>query len=464
MTEPLPLRRNLRFQSLWLGAATSELGSTLTWLAFPLLILSVTGSAAVAGLTGACRITTNLLMSLPAGVWVDRWNRRRILIACEAVRCLSLAALALAIFADQVALWQIILVAVLNGSADAFFGPARATAIRAVVPAEQLPTAYAQEEARSHAASLAGPPLGGFLFGLGRVFPFVVDALSYLLSMLFVIAAKVPARPEADPAPAESSGGSSGGSSSGSAEGTDEEPGARPKARMRADVAEAARWLWRQRGLRAGLAFSLISNLVANALLLPVIVLIEERGGDSTGTGFVLAAMGLGGLLGATVSARIGRLLPPGRLMLVVVGFFALAVCATTLPFGRYWPGVPLCLAMVAVPALNVVLQVVVATLVPDAMMGRLVSLFSMASMGLAPLGPVLGGTLAQYVGGVGALLAIGGTLTATCVVAALGPSLRGLNVPTAPGAPATGEADEAAGGPGSEPPDPVQLGREPVS
>ncbi len=463
MTEPPPLRRNLRFQSLWLGAATSELGSTLTWLAFPLLILSVTGSAAVAGLTGACRITTNLLMSLPAGVWVDRWNRRRILIACEAVRCLSLAALALAIFADRVALWQIILVAVLNGSADAFFGPARATAIRAVVPAEQLPTAYAQEEARSHAASLAGPPLGGFLFGLGRVFPFVVDALSYFLSMLFVIAAKVPSRPQPDPASAESPSGSA----DGAAEGAGEEAGARPKARMRADVAEAGRWLWRQRGLRAGLAFSLISNLVANALLLPVIVLIEERGGDSTGTGFVLAAMGLGGLLGATVSARIGRLLPPGRLMLVVVGFFALAVCATTLPFGRYWPGVPLCLAMVAVPALNVVLQVVVATLVPDAMMGRLVSLFSMASMGLAPLGPVLGGTLAQYIGGVGALLVIGGALAATCAVAALGPSLRGLNVP-APGAAATGEADGtadgAAGAPGSEPPDPVQLGREPVS
>lgn len=444
MSELPPLRRNFRFQMLWIGAAASEMGTTLTWVAFPLLILAVTGSAAVAGLVSACRITTNLLISLPAGAWVDRWDRRRIVITAEAVRFLSLAALTVAILTGREALWQIVLVAVVNGAADSFFSPARAAAIRAVVAPEQLPEAYAQEEARGHAASLAGPPLGGFLFGLGRAFPFAVDALTYLISLVCAVLARVPRYPE----------------------GAQE----RRKTGIRADVMEAAGWLWRQRGLRAGLAFSLVANLVANALLLPVIVMVEARGGDSTTTGLVLAGLGLGGLLGATLSAKIGRLLPPGKLMLAVVGFFALSVCATALPFGPYWPVVPLFLAMVAVPALNVVLRVLVARLVPDTMMGRLVSLFTMASMGLTPVGPLLGGLLAEYVGGPGALVVVGGLLAAGCALASISPALRSLDVPAdaepdaadstapkaadaeAPGSAAVADADAAradAGGPG---------------
>ncbi|TQS23066.1 MFS transporter [Microbispora sp. KK1-11] len=422
-----PLRRNSRFQMLWTGAAASELGTTLTWVAFPLLILAVTGSAALAGLVGACRITANLLFSLPAGAWVDRWDRRRILIAAEVVRCLALAALAAAVLTGRVALWQIVAVAVVTGAADSFFGPARAAAIRAVVAPGQLPEAYAQEEARGHAASLAGPPLGGFLFGLGRALPFAVDALSYLVSLVCLVRVRVPRRPA--------------------------EAVERRETGMRADVMEAAGWLWRHRGLRAGLAFALVANLVANALLLPVIVMVESRGGDAAATGVVLAGLGLGGLLGATLSARIGRLLPPGRLMLAVVGFFALAVCATALPFGPYWPVVPLFLAMVAAPALNVVLRVLLARLVPDAMTGRVVSVFTMATMGLTPVGPLLGGLLAQYVGGAGALVAVGGLLAAGCAVASISPALRGLDVPAAP----------AAGSAPSAVPVLAELGREPV-
>ncbi|WP_433496847.1 MFS transporter [Sphaerimonospora sp. CA-214678] len=421
MSEPPPLRRNFRFQMLWIGAATSELGSTLTWLALPLLILAVTGSAALAGLVGACRIATNLLISLPAGVWADRWDRRRIMLVSEAVRCLSMAALAVVVFIDRVELWHIVAVAVANGTADAFFRPARDTAIRTVVPAQQLSLAYAQEEARGHAASLAGPPLGGLLFGLGRVFPFVVDAITYLISLVAVALARVPRRSE-DSARSRKSG-------------------------MRADIAEAGRWLWRRRGLRAALALSLIANLVANALLLPVIVLVGDRGGDPTITGVVLAGMGLGGLLGATVSARVGALLPPGRLILAVVGLFALAVCAIALPLGPYWPVVPLFSAMVATPAANVVLRVLVATLVPEAMMGRMTSLITVASMGLAPLGPLLGGVLAEYVGSAGALLLLGGGLAVCCALAAVSPALHALTGATAGSVP--GGTDPAPGGTG---------------
>ncbi|MEV0730566.1 MFS transporter [Polymorphospora sp. NPDC050346] len=410
----VPLRRNFRFQVLWIGGATSTLGSSLTWLAFPLLILAVTGSPALAGLAATCRMGAKIIMSLPAGVFVDRLDRRRILLTSEAIRCLSMATLAIAILADEARLSHIIAVAVINGAADAFFGPAHATAIRAVVPAEQLPVAYAQEESRLHAASLAGPPLGGLLFNLGRVFPFLVDAVTYAVSMVCIVLADVPRHPATVHPPKRS--------------------------KVHRDIAEAGRWLWRQRGIRAALSMSLAANLVANSLLIPVVVVVGDRGGDSTTTGVVLAGLGIGGLFGAMMSARIGRMLPAGKLMLAVVTFFAVAVCLVTLPFGRYWPVVPLALAMVAVPAINVVLQVIVATTVPDDMMGRLVSLLGVVSMGLAPLGPVLGGGLAQYTGGVSALLLLGVVLLAACALAALSPALRALAVP-----PATPRTHESA-------------------
>ncbi|GAA1030945.1 MFS transporter [Virgisporangium ochraceum] len=414
MNETPPLRRNVRFQMLWIGSAVSGLGSSLTWLAFPLLLLAVTGSPALAGLAAACRTGAKIVSSVPAGVLIDRLDRRRILLASEATRCVAMATLAVAIAVDRVWLPHIIAVAIVIGVADAFFGPAHATAVRAVVPAAQLPAAYAQEESREHAASLVGPPLGGLLFGLGRVLPFLVDAVTYAISVLTIVLADVPRRPAVQQSPKRST--------------------------VRGDIADAGRWLWRQHGLRDALSLSLFANLVASSLLIPVVVVVGDRGGDSTTTGVVLAGLGIGGLLGAMLSARIGRLLPAGKLMLAVVTFFAFAVCSVTLPVGRYWPVVPLTLAMVAVPAINVALQVIVATTVPEDMMGRLVALLGVVSMGLAPLGPVLGGSLAEYIGGTRALLLLGAALAAACALAGLSPALRALAVP-----PATPQTHESA-------------------
>lgn len=198
-----PLRRNLRFQLFWVGSAASELGSTLTWLAYPLLVLALTGSPGQAGLVGAVELASGMVFALPAGVLVDRWDRRRVLLGTDLVRAATIASVALAIFTDNLTLPHLIAASIVNGAAGALFHPAHAASLRALVPREQLPSAYAQEQTRTHAAGLAGPPLGGLLFAAGRAVPFAVDAVTYLVSFVCVALARVPRRP-AELAPRQS--------------------------------------------------------------------------------------------------------------------------------------------------------------------------------------------------------------------------------------------------------------------
>ena len=411
MNEAPPLRRNKRFQVLWVGSAASDLGSAMTALALPLLILGVTGSPALAGIASTCQIASWVLLGLPAGVWVDRLDRRRIMATCEALRLAMFGAFAVVVLRDAVAFWQIVVLAVVHGGANAFFRPAHAAAIQAMVPTSQLPSAYAQDQARGHVGTTVGPPLGGFLFTLGHGFPYLVDAASYLVSLVCVLAARVPRRPvSADPHGEPPTGVDS------------------TKKNMRADIVEAGRWLNQNHGLRAVLILAVVGNVLTSAVLVPVIVLVTERGGNAVTTGGVVTGLGVGGLLGSLAAARIGRLLPAGKLTIVAHIAMGLAICATTVPLAPWWPVAPLTLAWLIVPSLNVVLSTLIGQLTPSAMMGRVNSLVQTAAIGLAPIGPLLGGFLAAAWGGSGALLTVGGALCLASTVAMASRALRQLD------------------------------------
>ncbi|MEU8320518.1 MFS transporter [Nonomuraea sp. NPDC048881] len=412
MTDIVPLRRNVRFQLLWIGSAVSELGSELTRLAMPLLVLALTGSPGLAGVVAGARTVAFLLVQIPAGVWVDRWDRRRTLISAQGLQAVVSALLAALVLTDQVQIWHFVTLAVLDALCAAFIEPVLGTAVRGIVPTSQLHSAYAQEESRTHAAGLAGPPLGGLLYGLGRAVPFVVDAITFLAATIFYALAKVPRRPANE-------------SRTSTREDGEEQPPIRGG--MRREAVEAMTWLWRRRGLREVTAAVMVLNLLGGAFLIPLIVLVGERGGSALTTGTVLAGLGVGGLAGALLSGRIGKLLPPGKLLLVVLTVFGAALAATALPWGAWWPMVPLVFITLSTPSLNVVLNVVIARMVPEEMLGRMGAILSMGSMALKPFGPVLGGALAAALGGAAALVILGGLIGMTAVIAALSRELRGF-------------------------------------
>ncbi|MFF0868458.1 MFS transporter [Nonomuraea sp. NPDC003560] len=410
MTGIVPLRRNVRFQLLWIGSAVSELGSELTRLAMPLLVLALTGSPGLAGVVAGARTVAFLLVQIPAGVWVDRWDRRRTLISAQGLQAVVSAVLAALVLTDQVQVWHFVTLAVLDALCAAFIEPVLGTAVRGIVPTSQLHSAYAQEESRTHAAGLAGPPLGGLLYGLGRAAPFVVDTITFLAATIFYALAKVPRRPANE-------------SRTSTREDGEEQPPIRGG--MRREAVEAITWLWRRRGLREVTAAVMVLNLLGGAFLIPLIVLVGERGGSALTTGTVLAGLGIGGLAGALLSGRIGKLLPPGKLLLVVLTVFGAALAATALPWGAWWPMVPLVFITLSTPSLNVVLNVVIARMVPEEMLGRMGAILSMGSMALKPFGPVLGGALAAALGGAAALVILGGLIGMTAAIAALSRELR---------------------------------------
>lgn len=432
MTELPPLRKNTRFQLLWTGSAVSQLGMELTRLAMPLLVLALTGSAGWAGLVAGARIASSVLAQIPAGVWVDRWDRRRTLVTSQALQTLNSTVLAVLVVAGQARMWHFVVIAAVDGVCVAFVGPARMTAIRGVVPVAQLRGAFALEESRSHAARLAGPPLGGLLYGLGRAIPFVVDAVTFLVAMLCSLFAKVPRRPGDE-------------SRAASAPGNDDQPaqaGQRRKRSMRRDAGEAFAWLWQQRGLRAVCAVLTLLNLLGGMFQLPLIVLVGNRGGNAFNTGAVLAGIGVGGLVGALVSGRLGNLLPPGKIVLSVLTIFGTALVSMTLPLGPWWPVVPLICISLSTPTLNVVLNVVITRMVPEHLLGRMDSVLTVASFGLAPVAPVLGGVLAATLGGAVTLGLIGGLILLTAVGAALSHELRDFTGETEPDQPDDAAAD----------------------
>ncbi|WP_157773330.1 MFS transporter [Brachybacterium vulturis] len=416
-----PLRRNARFQFLWAGSACTTLGTEINRIALPLTLLALTGSAARAGLVAAVLTASMLLAQMPAGIWVDRHDRRRILLIAQAVQVLNAVALLAGLVAGYAGLPGFLVFAAVDGLCQAFLGPARQVSIRAVVPSSQLRGAFAQEEARSHAGRVAGPAIGGVLTGVGLLAPYLAMAVSVAAAWVFAMLAKVPRRPEEDEE-----------ADTGSASATDEEAdtpedGATRTSRpgMLAETRDALRWLLARRGLREMTLVLMAMNLCGGAVTLSLIVHIRSLGGTATLTGFVLTGIGIGGLLGALVSGWVTGKVAIGRLAVGVPAVLGLCLILAALPWTPWWPFFPILAFSLVTPALNVAAGAVISQLVPAGMLGRIGALLGMASMALSPLGPLIGGLLAGRLGGGWALVVAGAGFLLTALAGALSPTLR---------------------------------------
>jgi MFS family permease len=359
-----PLSRNRDFQLLWSGQALSALGSRVSAIAFPLLVFATTGSAAKAGVVLFAGTLPLLVFTLPAGVLVDRLDRKRVMVACDATRAVALGSIPIAIGFDRLTFAHVVAVAAIDGVGYTLFDVADRAALRHVVPFEQLPAAVARIQAREYAAILLGKPLGGLLFGLGRTLPFVFDAISYALSVVTVLLI----RPRL------------------------QEPRVAPRRHLVAEVGEGVSWLARHRILRTTSLLSAASDTVLNALFLVVIVAAARRGGSSLEIGTAMAFIGVGGLLGAVLSTRLA---PRLSIRAVVVG--SLAIVAGLLPVLAVAPH-PLLIGavygamFVPFPTWNAVVGAYQLAVVPDRLQARVRSVQTLLNLGTVPFSALLVG------------------------------------------------------------------------
>ena len=212
-------------------------------------MLALGGSAADAGLVSFAGLAGVAVFALPAGVAADRWSRRRLMIAADAVRAAAVGTLGLAVVAGNPPLAAIVAVGALEGAGTSFFWAGHG-ALRSVVPAAQLQAAAGVQEARRAVVRVGGAPLGGVLFGLGRaVLP--CRAGSYACSIVSLLAMRTPFQEARDPVAA---------------------------ARLRAQVAEGFRFLWNNPFLRSTTLLYSLGNFIVPGVLLVLVVAGTEHG------------------------------------------------------------------------------------------------------------------------------------------------------------------------------------------
>jgi MFS family permease len=392
-----PLRNNRDFRLLWAGQTVSVLGSRVSAIAFPLLVLALTGSPGSAGVVGFAGSIPLLLFQLPAGGYVDRWDRKRTMIWCDLGRGVALASIAIAIWLARLTLAQIVIVAFVEGSLFVFFNLAENASIPRIVTSEQLSTALAENEASTRGSTLAGAPLGGLLFGLAQALPFVVDALSYIVSIGTIAVIRSEFRLEVP---------------------TEREP-------LHREVAEGFQWLWSQPFIRATSLLVAGFNFIIQGLLLVVIVVAGSRGASDAEIGFIWAFVGVGALLGSFVAAWAQRRLPPRAIVLGVNWLWVvlLPLMAVPAPAVALAPIIGL-MAFVA-PTWNVLVSTYELSMIPDRLLGRVESVILLLAWGAMPLGSLTAGVLLEWLAPSTAVLTLSCVMAVVAIAATVSPAVR---------------------------------------
>ncbi|WP_051844417.1 MFS transporter [Streptomyces globisporus] len=410
MTPPLPRNRNYRV--LWSGMFLSELAGEIAYIAFPLLVLAHGGSAASVAGVAAVLAGARTLVSLPAGVLADRVDRKRVMVATQGVRTVAMLSVAVAVLLGDCPLWQILLVAVVEGAAAGVFVPAENAALPQVVPEDVLPRALARNAARPFAALLIGPALAGFTFGLHEVLPFALNTSVLAVSFVALAALHLPRR---------AAGLSAG---EGTATAGPRAGGFGPLLRMRT--------------VRATMAWIVGVNLAFHTLVVLVLVVSGEEHVAPGQMGLMMTCFGAGGLVGALIADRLhAAALSPGVLVIGSTWVFAAVAVAMAYASRGVPLGILLGVAATAMPVANTTVITCQLASVPDGLRGRLSGLVALGSELAATAGPVAAGVLSTGTrDGAVSMLGAAGLLAVVAVGATLSPALRRLALPRPSGAP----------------------------
>lgn len=397
------LARNRDFTALWISQTVSSLGSRMSMFVFPLLTYALTGSAVVAAVSEALHLLGMVAVLLPAGVVADRVDRLRVMRFSSASGVLLYAGLAAAGVSGHLGLAQLLVTSLLTGVCAGLFAPAETSAVRSVVPTEDLTTALAENQAREHVAGLLGAPLGGTLYAGARWLPFAADAVSYAVS--WVLLGRI--RTDLSPVPHEG-----------------------PRPRVRDDLRTGAGFVLSRPFFRTMLVWSALSNLVVNALFFVAVLRLIEDGVDPVHLGLVETAAGAAGILGAVVAPWVIDRFATGRLT-VAIAWSALPLLVPM----ALWSSPVVVAAALAVllllnPAGNAGIGAYRIAITPRDLLGRTQSFSYFASMSVMPLAPVVGGLSLSLLGGTGAVLALGVLVAAVALIPTLSRTVRSVPRP----------------------------------
>lgn len=379
-----PLWRSRDYVLLWSGQAISSIGTGVSQFALPLFILLVTKSPAVAGLIAAMRAFPYFAFTLPAGALVDRWDRKHVMMVCDAGRALCLISLPLAMLLASLTFVQLVVVALVEGTLYVFFDQASTASLPNVVSPEQLPAATGQFLAIDSMSTLVGSPLGGLWYALGQLFPFVFDACSYVLSVLSLLFLQTPFQQKREQQVARS---------------------------LVKEIGDGLRWFWSHPLLRALAMLTGGINFIFPTCTLLVLQLAVQQHTSSIIIGLLFTAGGIGTLCGALLSSVFSKRLSLGLLIRgicwgLVVAWLLLGLTAPLVVLALSLSGLMLLRNMYAGVQFTYRLSQI-----PNQMLGRVNSAFRLIALGSTPVGLALGGLLIQWRGAIGTVFIFAGGL-----------------------------------------------------
>lgn len=420
----LGLLRDHDYRQLFAATTVAQFGFQISQLAVPLVaVVVLAASPWQVGLLTTITMAPFLLVGLPAGAWVDRLRRRRVMIVADLGRAVLLATVPLAWWAGWLTIWQLYAVAFLVGALTVFFDVAYQSYLPTLVGRAQLVEGNSKLEAVRSTAHLGGPALAGQLIRLmSAPVALLLDAVALATSALFV--AKIRQR-EPQPTPS-------------------------PDANLVREIREGLRFVLGHRLLRPIVTCTSLFNLFAAANGAMMILFLERVLGLDAGTiGLVFTVSGAGGLVGAAIARRVADWIGQGPaiwLSAAVTSPFALLMPLMAAPGWRLWvAALGGFVVSIGVVVYNVTQVSFRQALTPDAMLGRMNATVRFLVFGTMPLGGVLGGWLGEWLGIRTALLiSVLGTCLAFLPVF-LSPLRRMRTLPTTAQAPAPAPAESGA-------------------
>ena len=407
---PLRLLAFRDFRLLWIGETTSSFGSSVSSVALPLVALTLlhSGVFAISVLTAAAWLPW-LIVGLPAGAWVDRLPRRRIMIGADLVSLTVFASVPVAAALGWLTITQLIIVALLAGTATVFF----ATAYRAFLPAllegADLLEGNAKLQGSEQVTHVAGPGAAGLIAqAASAVGGVIVDAASFAVSAICLSRIRVT-----------------------------EPRSAVPQRHLRREIAEGLAVVAGDPLLRLNAVFGCLSNLVLTGYQAVLVFYLVSVIGLSPGlAGIMLALTSLGGILGALVARRLAARVGTARAVLLCkVG---LAPFGLLIPLADRGPGLALFLLgsiviIAGIVAGNVIWSGWIQSYYPADLLGRISTSVQVLNYGAIPAGAVLAGLTADHIGVRPTLwIALAGLVLSSWVLL-IGPLPRLRDLPTQP-------------------------------
>ncbi len=395
------LRRNRDFWLLLSGQVVSFVGDQAQFLALPLVVLAVSGSAAQAGIVGGLGTVSFLLFGLVAGALADRWDRKSTMIWCEVGRAVLTGTVAVALVLDGLALPLLYLVAIANGVLSTLFQAANSAVLPNVVGTERLSSALGYSETVHNTVRVFGATVAGALYSLGRAVPFGVNAITFVLSALSL--RLIRARFQ------ESS----------------QEERAKERRPLTAEIREGLSWLWHQPVIRFLTLASAADNVRFGAGYLVIVVLAQEAGASPVELGVIFSAAAVGALLGALVSDRVVRRFPLGRIAVTMLWVEALGFPLYVVADSPLLIGAVAAVESLIAPIYMVAINTYRLAITPDALRGRVNSAEQTLTTGALSIGAMASGTLIAALGASHVVLLLSGWMICLALLTSTNRAVR---------------------------------------